>query len=485
MSRRGALVYLALAALIAGAYFLSTRYADRRAARESLSRRVFDIQPSAVTAIELARAGEPEVRIERAGPPATGTAGEAATKRPAWRITAPLQVAADPDAVHTVIDAAVKAEKRRTLEGKDLNPAEYGLDHPTLRVSLEAAGATHTLEFGVDTVSGDARYARVADGKSVFLLPAASYNQMDLGLAGLRDRRLLPLDRSALQRVTVQWPDGRVGLVRKNGRWRFAKSSRPVSDTAVDGLIATVSDTNVDRFVTDEGVPLADYHLDEPDAMVTFEGGGQSWVTRFKKQGKDAKPPAVLAARSTAPGIVALPATFLDRLPRSSADLEDLILFRGDADAVRAVTLHAGKKEARFVKEGNDWKLADTSPKGKEKGGSPDVPALLSLLADLRHEGPPPSGTTAPGRFELSLELADAKGEPLLDLEIAPALEDNGDHVGRLADSAGERGILLSRFTVENLYDNLRLMAPGLPPGAAKGKADTPPTAAPAAQGAP
>lgn len=454
MSRRGALVYLLVALLLAGAYFLATRQEERKAARESIARRVFDIQKAAVTGLDLRRGEEPEVRIERGG------AAEGAPEgRPAWRIVAPRQLPADSQAVDGVLEAALTAEKRRTLEGTALDPAEYGLDHPSLSLTLRTGGASQAIELGAESITGDARYARLAGGKDIFLIPAATYNQMDLGLEGLRDRRLMPVARDAIERIGVAWDDARVALRKENGRWRFAKRERPVSETAVDGLIATLSETNVDRFVTDAEVAPEEYGLDKPDAMVTFEGGDRTWVARFKRTADDAAEPGVLASRSTAPGIVALPATFLDRLPRSADDLEDQILLRADTDGVAAITLTSGGKAARFEKEGDAWKQSD-------------APALLTLLADLRHDGAPPRGTAMAGDPELSILLARADGEPVLDLRIGAAMEGDGARAGRLKDDAGERDILLSRFTFENLQDGIRALAPDLLPSPAPSDAD-------------
>ncbi|MDP3937428.1 MAG: DUF4340 domain-containing protein [Deltaproteobacteria bacterium] len=461
MSRRGALAYLILALLLGGAYLLSTRNQEQNAEQAAHARRVFDIEKGSVSGLALRRAGHPEIRIERAAGGAPEAGGNLAGAA-AWRIVAPMQVAADPEAVGVVIDAALAAEKLRTLEGGDLDPSEYGLEKPSLRLSLLARDASHAMEFGGENITGDARYARVPGAPGIFLVAAATYNQADLGLDGLRDRRLMPLDRSAIERISVQWNDARVILHRENGEWRFAKRARPVSDTAVDGLIATVSETNVDRFVTDEAVEPDDYRLGKPDAIVTFEGAGKSWEARFKGPPGDAEEPAVLAARSTAPGIVALPATYLDRLPRSAAALEDQTLLRADAATVYAITLQAGEKKVRFEKEGNAWKQMDAPPADRERKTPPDAPVLLALLGELRHDGAPPRGNEINFDAELSLLLEGESGEPVLDLRVGPANEEHGEHTGRLTDAAGERDILLTPFTLENLQDTIRELAPGL-----------------------
>lgn len=461
MSRRAAFTYLVVAFLLGCGYFLATRWEEQKAGQETLENRAFDLKKEDVAALKVLRAGEPEILIARAngnGEPASGGKGR-------WQITAPRALAANQSAVVAVIEAMVETERLRTLEGSVPDAAEYGLDAPALRVSVEAGGKWHTIAFGEENLTRNARYARLAGAEEIFLVAAYAFNRMDRGLEGLRDRRLLPIARSAIRAITLAHEEKRFTLRRKDGAWRFEDNPRPVSETAVDGLIGVLTETEVERFVTEEETDLAPYGLDAPEVSVTFElGNATNWV-RLRRAAEDAPEQGVLAARSNAPGVVTLMSGFIDRIPESAAEMEDKILFRGEIADAHAVSLSSAGAKASFTREGDTWQRKDgTTENADDEEEAPDVEGLLTLLQDLRHEGAPPEGGRTPAQFEVTLRIASRDGTVLLTLAISPAEAEGAPRRARLTDADGEREVNISIYTVENFYDQLRLLSPGLLP---------------------
>ncbi len=461
MSRRAAFTYLVIALLMGSGYFLATRWEEEKAGQESLEKRTFDLKKEDVAALKIVRAGEPEVLITRAkGNGETKNGGEGR-----WRIAAPRTLAANQSAVVAVVEAMLETERLRTLEGSGVDPAEYGLDDPALRVSVEAGGKWHAIAFGAENLTRNARYARLAGAAEIFLVAAYSFNRMDLGLEGLRDRRLLPIARSEIGAITLTREEGRFTLRRENGAWRFEDNPRPVSETAVDGLIGLLTETEVERFVVEEETDLGPYGLDAPEVSVTFESrSGTNWV-RLRRAAEDAPEQDVLAARSNAPGVVALTSGFLDRIPGSAAEMEDHILFRGEIAEAHAVALSGAGVEASFSREGDTWQRKDgTADNAEDEEEAPDVEGLLTLLQDLRHDGAPPEGSRAPTQFEVTLRVASQDGTELLALEISPGESEGAPRHARLTDADGERDVSIPIYAVENIYDQLRLLSPVLVP---------------------
>ncbi|MFQ5457678.1 MAG: DUF4340 domain-containing protein [Myxococcota bacterium] len=469
MSRRAAFTYLLVAVLLGAAYFSATRWEVKKAERASLEKRVFDVKPADVTTFRIQRKGEPGVVIER---PSAGAQAEGVPPG-LWAITAPRPLPADQGAVNSALEAFVATERLRALAGNDLDPAEYGLGAPALGVSVGTGDARRGIAFGEENISRDARYARLEGGKEIFLAPSFAFNQMDRGLDLLRDRRLLPLPRSAVRAITLARGDTRVTLRKRDGAWRFADSPRPVSETAVDGLIGVLTETRVEGFVTEEDTDPASHGLDTPDATVTFEtDDGPAWL-RFAAPAKDAAEGDVLAARSSAPGVVSLLPQFLDRIPRNAAALEDRDLFRADIADARAVTMTGAGASARFVREGDAWRRAEgggSDGDGEAAPEAPDVEGLLTLLQDSRHEGAPAAERAAEAETQITLRVENAEGTPLLDLEIAEANGDAGASDARLTDADGTRAVSIARFTRETLYDKIRALSPAIvaPPDAAQ-----------------
>lgn len=459
MSRRAALSYLVIAILLGSGYFLATRWEEKKTARDSLEKRTFDLEKDDVAALKVLRAGEAEILIARAkGSEEAKTGG-----KDGWQITAPRALAANQSAVGDVVEAMLETETLRTLAGSGLDPAEYGLDAPALRVSVETGGEWHSIAFGDENLTRNARYARIKGEAEVFLVAAYSFNRMDRGLEGLRDRRLLPIARSAIRAITLAREEERFTLRRKEGGWRIEDNPRPVSETAVDGLIGLLTETEVERFVTEEETELAPYGLDAPEVSVTFESESGTKRVSLRRAAEDAPDKGVLATRSNAPGVVALTGGFIDRIPGSAAEFEDQILFRGEIADAQALALSGDGGAASFSREGDTWQRKNgTAGNAEDEQEAPDVEGLLTLLQDLRHDGAPPEGRPAPSQFEVSIRVTSREGTALLALAIGPGETEGAPRRARLTDADGEREVRISIDAVESIYDQLRLMSPDI-----------------------
>jgi hypothetical protein len=464
MSSRRALAYLILALALGGAYFLATRWETRQAEQETRASRIFDLEAGPVDALKIRRAAEPEIVIERVSPAAEA---EGEKRKAAWRITAPGAFAADARAVEDVIGAFVRVKKERTLEERAPDPSAYGLDAPALGVSVRAGGSRWGLAFGAENFSGDARYVRVDGSEAILLVAMAAYNRMDRGLEGLRDRRLLPLDETRISAIGIARGEQRLRLEKGEQGWSLAGSPRPVSEERVESLIAALTETEVDRFVSEADGDRPRYGLETPDVAVAFTlGDAEAWL-RISKAAADSDE-AAFAARSSATGVVALPRRVLEAFPATGADLEDRRLLRADASDVRALHRVQAGERLSFVKAGDAWKRQAEAPearKERQEGErtAPDVEAFLAILSDLDHEGAPAGPAGPLPDPEMRLRLGSDAEVPLLTLDIAPAGEGEAGRQGWLADAAGERGVRLSPATIESLYDALRALDPHAP----------------------
>jgi hypothetical protein len=380
MSGRRALIYLVVALALGGAYLLATRWETRQAEEEARTHRLFDLEAAQVDALKIHRAGEPEIVVERVSQ-AEEKEGESA--KDVWRINAPRAFAADARAVEDVIEAAVGVKKDRALEESAPDPSPYGLDAPALRVFLRANGRWHELAFGAENFSGDSRYVRVEGSDAILLVTMASFNRMDRGLEGLRDRRILPIDEARISAVEITRGEQGLKFEKGDRGWSLAGSPRPVSEDRIESLIAALTESEVDRFVSEEDGDRPRYGLEAPDVVVTLAlGKEQAWLRIARAADED--DPAAFAARSSASGVVTLPRQVLDALPVAGADLEDRRLLRAEAPAAHALRVaHAGKRLG-FVRTDDGWKRQDEEA-GEEEKEAPDVEAFLAALADLDH----------------------------------------------------------------------------------------------------
>ena len=159
-------------------------------------------------------------------------------KGESWRITKPVNFAADSAAIDDLLSGVEFLEAKRVLSGKP-NPAEYGLDKP--RVTVRAGDVQ--LAVGKDDATGKAVYVQRAGDARVFVVDKHFGDQMDKNVDALRDRRVFVIDRATVKNVRVEW----VSLTHEGAGWKLADGVR--ADAAkVGDLLKALEELRVEKF---------------------------------------------------------------------------------------------------------------------------------------------------------------------------------------------------------------------------------------------
>jgi hypothetical protein len=106
------------------------------------------------------------------------------TTTDAWRVTQPVQTAADSDGVQTLMGSISSIRVLNTLE-QGSAPAGTGLDKPreTLTCRVES-GASYNLSVGNQSLDSSGYYARKSGDSRVFVISAVAVDALDRALAG-------------------------------------------------------------------------------------------------------------------------------------------------------------------------------------------------------------------------------------------------------------------------------------------------------------
>ncbi len=137
--------------------------------------------------------------------------------------------------------AVSRTDSLRKLDGAA--PSEdYGLGAGATEVVVTAAdGTQRRLELGDAVAVGEGRYVAVDD--AVHVADATALSVLERDPLDYRDRRVLPLDRSAVDRLRLIAPGADpLGLERADGVWRLAGEPGWRADAeTVDGLLRSLS----------------------------------------------------------------------------------------------------------------------------------------------------------------------------------------------------------------------------------------------------
>jgi hypothetical protein len=238
----------------------------------------------------------------------------------AWRLTAPVEFAADPYAVAWLLRAAVEARYRQALEVGGKNQptlAALGLAPPAFRLTLTTEAAdrylarTVALEIGRRSAFGEDLYVHLAEearpgaetAKVVVLETADLLEEVRQPIEAYRLRELVNLGQDDLVRIDLDGEKGKARLDRSEtnaGRWGLSEplAARADAETA-SSLVRAALGARAETFVADHPEDLSLYGLAPPRlTLVLWKKGLEAPKTEpaTGKEGKPAKPEPIEAA---------------------------------------------------------------------------------------------------------------------------------------------------------------------------------------------
>ncbi len=296
-----------------------------------------------------------------------------------WTLKAPLADQANQGAVASLLSSLSGLKSDRTLEGKGLKLAEYGLDKPALAATVEdEAGKSYTLRLGGELPLGTERAAQTS-GTSVYLVSKYIASDLDKDLAGWRSDELAQVYGADVASVTIASPAGQLGLAHAGSSWTI---TAPVSDLAdrdrAEGLITDVSGARIKEFVDSApdlkalGLEPRRFGLtivkrDPKAAAIALDFGNE----RDAKDGKQ-------VACKRGDRVFWVDAKTVARLAAPWQEWRSKKLFEFDSWAADNLEIEAGGAKAAVERKDGVWKA------GATEVDADAVNARLTTLADLQ-----------------------------------------------------------------------------------------------------
>jgi Domain of unknown function (DUF4340) len=276
----------------------------------------------------------------------------------------------------------------------DENPPdlkEYGLAQPRIEVAFKSGGQEHTLLIGQKTPPGTDLYAKRADDKKVFLIPAHLESTFNKTTFDLRDKAVMKVDRDKLDALEFTAGDRSSRFVRPAGEWQIAAPVQARADfSAIEGVVSRLSGLQMKSILDAPDPDPKKYGLDKPAATVKF-GSGSSQATLAL--GGPAAEGTIYARDLSRPAVFTVESTVLEDLKKDPAEYRQKDLFDARSfnanrvEIVRAGQTHVFEKIRTKNKEGQDedkWRQA--SPQARELDQA-SFDALLSALTGMRATG--------------------------------------------------------------------------------------------------
>jgi hypothetical protein len=312
-----------------------------------------------------------------------------------WRLMAtsaqPKELAADPDTSSSLVSALTSVTADKTIEDKATDFSPYGLNHPTLDVTVtKKDGGTNELLIGDDTLNASGSYARLPNDPRVFTVLSFVKTSLDKSLNDLRDKRLLAFDSDKLTRVELA-AKGQPVEFGKNGQneWEILKPRPLRADSAqVDTLIGKLKDAKMDATVSadDAKKAAAAFASGTKVAIATVTDSSGTQTLEIRKD----KDKNYYAKGSAAEGIFKITSDVGDALDKGVDDFRNKKLFDFGFSDPSKLDIKNGATSVTYTKTGDKWMS------GSKAMDNSTVQNLIDKLRDLSATKFPAEGAGAP-----------------------------------------------------------------------------------------
>jgi len=336
----------------------------------------------------------------------------------AWRITRPIALPADTEAIGDMFEKLTAAKVKEFAAEAPPSRTTYGLDRPlrlTIHTGRDKDRSSRTLLIGRTDDAKKGVYAMREGEDSVLLLPEDLAKAIPRTVAALRDKQLVAVDRDKVTRVDVESPKGVVTLTREKDRWTItAPQALPADQLEAGALLTRLRDLRAQGFLSDDASAVARV-LSKPTVKVTLTEQGKPPTTVLlgpSTERRGGAPSAYAAVAGRGP-VVLVEGKALDDFGRSVDDLRDHALFAGlEPKNIKRLRVTAGGQTAVLERSGDtDWKLLEPT-KGSAK--NPRVEDLVYGVRALRWKQIVAPGGEDPAKYGLdapTLEVILLKGD--------------------------------------------------------------------------
>ena len=379
-----------LAALGAFVYFYEIRGKEERDKQESEQSKLVVLNLDSTSRVALVRRNEPPVTLEK-------SSGK-------WRLTQPVQADADAAAVQGLLQALADSSSARTLEKPDLS--RYGLKDPTVTVTLNDSGKSHTIRLGDKDFSGGSVYAMRDSDPNVFLVLDNVFVKATQSLTELRDKTILEFDSDAVAQIEIRRKTETLLMKKEKEGWELRQPAGGRADSvAVDGLLNSVRYGRVQTFAQESLNELKKYGLDPPAARVVLTSGDKKAELNLgEKTGENYY--AYVPGRTV---VFTVDKDVFDKATQPVDQFQSREVVRFDRDKVKKIEASGEKGKWVAEKQGTQWKLISPAIQGKKTFAEYQV---FTALEDLKAEKVLQPGSMSLGTAFASCRLS-GEGTPI------------------------------------------------------------------------
>ena len=328
------------------------------------------------------------------------------SKNGTWQMTAPLQTEADARVVQSMLRSLALGKITRVVEEQATALAPFGLDKPSMTLTLTADSQQETVSIGESGPISSTLYAMRASDKKVLLTDLSIKDFLNKTLLSFRKKEILPVDSNQVERVRLTYPKTEIVLYRTETKDSKIKWSvrypieAPADQPEVRTLLMKLDDLKALAFI-DPG-PQRDEQLKKltkPDVRIMLYARGMDHTVKLYRP--DPTSGEAFAVTTPEAPIYRINPMMVKDLTKELFTLQDKRLLGMDGDDIAMLEVKTREDHYTLIRQNNTWVLEDAPQKTLDQE---KVALFVSRVVDLPAEirivkqaGPlAPYGLTSP-----------------------------------------------------------------------------------------
>ncbi len=418
--------------------------------------KLYGIDPEKVTRVQIQRAGEDEVVLEKRGED--------------WFVVKPFEGLADNDEVKRVVEAVALLKPAASREGVNLADEQFGLAKADLVATITYDGdKTATLKVGAETPAGTQRFAEVSGDQKLYVVRANVRTTLWKDPASLRQKNVVAIETDDVKQLTLNHGDVHVVAVRSEGDektlWRLTEPMETAADEwNVKQLINKIGEMRAEGFLSAEEAEKGDLGFDKPQATVTLQltAGEPAMVTFGNTEKREVgDPPSekeiVFVRASTRPEVMMVSADALGTVQKKAFDLRDKSVLSFKRDNVTRVKVERTEGLTFTVAKRPDGWFVEKPKNFEARQGAvddilwdlEDLSAVEFVTDDATPQQLREFGLAKP-QTEITIELRNAEPVKVL----IGASTDENDYYAMVGDS--KQVVKISEFLMGDLPEDVK-----------------------------
>ncbi|PIQ97730.1 MAG: hypothetical protein COV67_02485 [Nitrospinae bacterium CG11_big_fil_rev_8_21_14_0_20_56_8] len=299
----------------------------------------------------------------------------------AWELTKPLEAPGDLVAVDLFLDRLQSLKTSRLVEESAKDLAPFGLQAPSLTVSLKTkSGKELKLLVGDEHPMGSGIYMKTEADAKVLLVPA-SRNEIEKSVFAFRDKTLLKFEPDHITRIDIERQPKPLTLIKSGDQWRFPGEEFLKADPAeVRNFLDQVRREKIREFVDETPASLAPFNLNQPTLTLTLTAKeGEPPIKLLIGNRKEEQ--GYFAKTDDDPRVLLVPSSLVEHLSQKQVDFIDRVLADFNTAEATRLDFQSGDEVIRLVRESGEdkkWRLEFPIQSDTDTG------TVNTLLADLR-----------------------------------------------------------------------------------------------------